>query len=52
MFLERKEGLHRAFCEASGCSVVVGGPLDPDNHFDRALVAGEVMDSYICFVDL
>lgn len=39
---ERREGLHHAFCDASGCSVVVGGPLDTDNHFDRALVAGEI----------
>lgn len=33
------EGVFHAVAE---CSVVLGGPLDPSNHFDRALTAGAV----------
>ena len=33
--------LRPMFDEAAGCSDVVGGPLDPGNHFDRLLVAGK-----------
>ena len=40
--------LREALQEASECSVVLGGPLDPDNHFDRALTAGLSFTSHHC----